>query len=151
MKYGLIVAAVAALAATSASADVLYYGGDIDLSGPNADVLANESDALVSDSAIYDNFTVAGGVWHVTGLFTNNFTNLGVSSVDWEIRSGVSEGDGGTLLFSGTAIPVITPTGRSGILGLSEYTIDAPVSFNLGPPGAIPFQDRDMRSKIIIR
>ena len=65
--------------------------------------LANESNALVSWAATYDNFTVRGGDWHVTSLFTNDLMTFTPTSADWEIRSGVSEGNGGTLVDFGTA------------------------------------------------
>ena len=46
--------------------------------GDNA--LANETDAIVGGSpygaATFDNFTVSGSTWHVTGLFTNNLTRV---------------------------------------------------------------------------
>ena len=128
-------AALALGAASAAHASLLYYGGDFDPTNPNANALANEIDTLVpSGAATYDNFTVPSGTWHVTGLFTNNLTDLGssITSANWEIRTGLSEGNGGTLLFSGSATPVVTPTGRSGF-GRGEFTVEVPVSFNLGP------------------
>jgi hypothetical protein len=121
------------LGSPAAHATVLYYGGDFDSSNSNANGLANESDANVSDSRIYDNFTVTGSSWHVTGLFTNNLTDLTISSANWEIRSGVSEGNGGTLLFSGTdGTPTVTPTGRSDF-GYTEFNVAVDVSLTLAP------------------
>lgn len=105
-----------------------YYGGDLDPNNPNANGLANENDAIVGGTpygaATYQNFVVAGGDgWGIIGLFTNNLSGLGPSSGYWEIRSGVSEGNGGTLIASGTAAGgdwSHTPTGRSDF-GLTEY------------------------------
>jgi len=131
----LMLAAAAAMALGSvgaAHATVLYYGGDFDPGNQNANALANEKDASVNQAATYDNFTVGAGGWHVTGLFTNNLTDLDITGADWEIRSGVSEGDGGTLLFSGSGAATVTPTGRSGF-GYTEFMVDVTVAFDLSP------------------
>jgi len=126
----LMLAAAAAMALGSvgaAHASVLYYGGDF--AGDNG--LANEQD-FVANAATYDNFTVGAGGWHVTGLFTNNLTNLDITGANWEIRSGVSEGDGGVLVASGSGAPTVTTTGRSGF-GFTEYNVEMAVSFDLAP------------------
>lgn len=106
----------------------LFYGGDLDLNDPNANALANENDAIVGGNpygaATYQNFTVIGGGFGLTGLFTNNLSQLTPSSGYWEIRSGVSEGNGGSLIASGTESGANfrhTATGR-GIFGYTEYT-----------------------------
>ena len=91
---------------------------------PNADGLANENDAIVSGSpygaATYQNFTFAVRSATATGLFTNNLSGLNPSTGYWEIRTGVSEGNGGTLVASGTGAITHTATGRSGF-GFTEY------------------------------
>jgi len=115
---------------TLAFADqVLFYGGDFDPNNPNANGLANENDAIVGGNpygaATYQNFVIPNGqTWNVTGLFTNNLSQLTPTSGYWEIRQGVSEGNGGTLIASGTATGgnfTQTPTGRSGF-GYTEYS-----------------------------
>lgn len=100
-----------------------FYGGDF---GPNDYGLANENDATVGGNpygaATYQNF-VTNGVT-VAGLFTNNLSSITPTSGYWEIRSGVSEGNGGTLIASGTetgANFLNTATGRNGY-GYDEYT-----------------------------
>jgi hypothetical protein len=105
-----------------------FYGGDFDVNDPNANGLANENDAIVSGNpygaATYQNFVVNGGVT-VSGLFTNDFMDASLvasptakgsstTTAYWEIRSGVSEGNGGTLLASGSGPDTVTPTGLSG-------------------------------------
>ena len=110
----------------ASAADTLYfYGGDFDPSNPNANGLANENDAIISGTpygaATYQNFTVSGGGITVTKMFTNNFSQLNPSTGYWELRSGVSEGNGGTLIASGTNAMTQTPTGRSDF-GYTEYT-----------------------------
>jgi hypothetical protein len=103
---------------TFANAATLFYGGDFDPNNGNANGLANETDAIVGGSpygaATYQNFIVGGGGWNVAGLFTNNLNSNTPTSGYWEIRSGVSEGNGGTLVASGTGSITNDPTGRSG-------------------------------------
>ena len=52
---------------------------------------------------VYDEFLVSTGGWTVVGVFSNNLlTNAPpVTQASWEIRSGVSSGNGGTLIASG--------------------------------------------------
>jgi len=111
-----------------------FYGGDLDLNDPNHNGLANENDAIVGGSpygaATYQNFVVGGDCatatcWEhssldVLGLFTNNLSQLTPAAGYWEIRTGVSEGNGGTLIASGSGAVTNTPTGRSDF-GYTEY------------------------------
>jgi len=113
------------------AANVLYfYGGDFDPNNPNANGLGNENDAIVGGNpygaATYQNFVVSGNIT-VAQLATNNLMTITPTSVYWEIRSGVSEGNGGTLIASGTNTGNdfdSHPTGRSGF-GYTEYNVDA--------------------------
>ncbi len=100
------------------------YTGDFDPNNPLADSLANENDANVGGNpygaATYENFVVgSGGAW-VTGFWTNNLMNIVPQTAYWELRKGVSEGNGGTIIASGTSVDQVTPTGRSGF-GYTEY------------------------------
>ncbi len=104
----------------------LFYGGDFDPNNPNANGLSNETDLTVQGSpygaATYQNF-INSEAWNVTGLFTNNLSTLAPATAYWEIRTGVSEGNGGTLIASGIGSGANfsqTPTGRSGF-GFIEY------------------------------
>ncbi len=103
--------------------DCLFYGGDLNVNSPNADGLANENDAIIGGSpygaATYQNFILAGEST-APGLFTDNLSGLNPSTGYWEIRTGVSEGNGGTLVASGTGAMTHTPTGRSAF-GYNEY------------------------------
>lgn len=126
-----VVALVAvALFVTPASAQLLWYNGDFDDVGG----LTNERDTIVTQSAIYDDFIVpAGQTWNITSVFSNNLADTIAVCADWEIRSGVSLGNGGTLVDSATCAPVVTtPTGRSGF-GFTEFMYESPVSVTLGP------------------
>lgn len=101
----------------------LFYGGDFEVGNPNANGLANENDALVSGTpygaASYQNFVIPDGqAWNIQSLFTNNLSDLNPQSAYYEIRTGVSEGNGGTLIASGYGSTgagtfTWTPTGRS--------------------------------------
>jgi len=102
-----------------AQAEVLWYNGDFD--GLNG--LANEINSQVSQANVYDDFVVSGGNWLVDAVWSNNIMSFtGVSQALWEIRSGVSSGNGGTLIASGTDTATQTATGNSGF-GYDEYMI----------------------------
>jgi hypothetical protein len=101
----------------------LWYNGDFN--GVNG--LANERDTFISQAAAYDDFDVTAPLgWHVTAVFSDNLSSfqLFVTAADWEIRTGVFEGNGGTLVASGTTnSPVVTLTGRGGF-GFQEYMVE---------------------------
>lgn len=117
----------------AAYADQLYfYGGDS--SGNNA--ISNENDAFDSGTpygtAVYQNFYALSNIT-VSGLFTNNLSSITPVDGYWELRSGVSAGNGGTLIASGTGPVTNTPTGRSGF-GYLEYTnLVSGLSVSLAP------------------
>jgi autotransporter-associated beta strand protein len=99
---------------------ILWYNGDFN----GVDRLANEQNTIVSQASVYDDFIVpAGQMWNVTAVFSDNLLNTVVTGASWEIRSGVSEGNGGTLIaFGTTGAPTVTPTGRSGF-GFTEFMV----------------------------
>jgi hypothetical protein len=98
----------------------VWYNGDFN--GVNG--LANEENTLITQAAVYDNFIVPAGGWTLAGVFSDNLASTVITGADWEIRTGVSEGNGGTLVASGsTSSPIVTPTGRSGF-GYTEYTVE---------------------------
>jgi hypothetical protein len=106
----------------------LWYNGDFDGRDGGANQDGGQFGAGFS-SYIYDNFTgpPSGQTWTVTGVFSNNLLAVGlntaITTADWEIRTGVSEGNGGTVVASASAAPAtVTATGRSGF-GDSEYTV----------------------------
>lgn len=102
----------------NASAGTLAYQGNFD--GING--LVNEVNSGSGVTALtYDNFIVpAGQTWDVTGLFSNNLADISWNSAFWDIRKGVSAGNGGTDIASGSAAATDTATGRSGF-GFTEY------------------------------
>ncbi|HXE54958.1 MAG TPA: hypothetical protein VN541_18195 [Tepidisphaeraceae bacterium] len=100
---------IIALFSYAARADLLYYGGDGD--PPLAQL--NQKNFTSPDDFQYDDFEVpAGQQWSMASLFGtivyNNATHGPLNSpvsaqAYYEIRTGVSAGNGGSLLFSGTA------------------------------------------------
>jgi hypothetical protein len=110
----------------------LFYGGDLDTSSLNAAGLSDENTLLIPGSSTYGNFNVIPSVTlTITGILINvqadaNFDPLTAS---YDIRSGVTEGNGGTSLASGSGNVTVDSTGRN-FLGLNEYT----VAVNLATP-----------------
>jgi hypothetical protein len=112
---------------TTASAQAppgsLWYNGDFN--GVNG--LANERNTIVTQAAVYEDFNVTAPAsmgWNVTAVFSDNLLNTVVTGADWEIRTGVSRKNPGTLIASGTTnSPVVTATGRSGF-GYTEYMVE---------------------------
>lgn len=120
----------------------LLYAGDFDINGQNPNGLWNDNNTVFNISgSVYMPLTVpkkfkgAKGKtdWQVGGLFVNELMEdlglgTGVSSVSWSIVQGtVAEGGNPAgnqvkTVCSGTGVPTVTPTGRSGF-GLPEVTI----------------------------
>jgi hypothetical protein len=96
-----------------------WYNGDFN--GVNG--LANEQNTQVSQAGVYDDFIVGAAGVNITGVFSDNLLNTTVTGATWEIRSGVSEGNGGTLVASGSGTPTVTATGRSGF-GFTEFMVE---------------------------
>jgi hypothetical protein len=117
----LVTAALMLNTSAYAGLPILWYNGDFN----SRNGLANERNTIVSEAAVYDDFNVPNGeMWPVAGLFSDNLLNTTITGADWEIRSGVSEGNPGTLIASGTTdSPIVTPTGRSGF-GYLEYMVE---------------------------
>jgi len=114
---------MATFASAQCGPGCVFYGGDLNVNSPNADGLANENDAIIGGTpygaATYQNFTL-GVDATVTALFTNNLSGLNPSTGYWEIRTSVSEGNGGTLVAAGTTAVTPIATGRSAF-GYNEY------------------------------
>ena len=120
----------------------LLYAGDFDAAGQNPNGLWNGTNTLFNiTGTVYIPITIpkkfkgAKGKtdWQVGGLFVNTLAEdlglgIGVNSVSWSIVQGtVAEGgnpNGNQVktICSGTGMPTVTPTGRSGF-GLPEVTI----------------------------
>jgi hypothetical protein len=123
-----------------AAADTLWYNGDFNGSGyskANYHKYKDYGDGsyFQQDCQVYDDFVVPAGGWTVKSVWSNNlFTStVVVSGATWEIRSGVSVGNGGTVVASGSGIPTLTATGR--VRGsYTEYqALIGGLNFHLGP------------------
>ncbi len=105
-----------ALVFAAAGAVAQFYGGDFD----GRTWLAVDYDAY-----IYDDFAVDGSGITVTSLYANCLSNEDVHKVGWEIRTGITHGNGGTIVNSGYNPVTRTATGRHGGPdgGYDEYTL----------------------------
>ena len=102
----------------------LWYNGDFN--GVNG--LGNEQDTALGAgqyARTYDDFVVSDARgWDVTSVYSNNLLSTNITGATWEIRQGISVGNGGTLIASGmTATPSVQATGRSGF-GFIEFTVE---------------------------
>jgi len=96
-----------------------FYGGDIDLNDPNANGFVNSNTNFVFDSHTHSAIKLPiNGV--LTGILINHvpYPTQGGNPYDpatgvWDVRTGVSEGNGGTVVASGSAALHHLATGRS--------------------------------------
>jgi hypothetical protein len=114
----------------SAHAGTIWYNGDFN----GANGLANEIGGEFSPAAVvYDDFVLSSTTTINYAWSNNQMDPTSITSADWEIRSGMSSGNGGTLLFSGTSAATQTATGRSAF-GRNEYTVMVSgLNITLGP------------------
>ena len=111
-----LVAVLIGLWAGAASAtSILWYNGDANGKGS----LLSEVKTIDSTrtAMVYDDFIVpAGSGWNVREVWANEdvtFADILPTTASWEIRSGVSFGNGGTLVASGIDPCSATSTGRT--------------------------------------
>ncbi|MGH8095566.1 MAG: dockerin type I domain-containing protein [Chthoniobacterales bacterium] len=109
---------------TPTPAGALWYNGDFN--GVNG--LSNEDNTSLGSGqfgSVYDDFIISDPTgWDVSAVYSDNLSNTNITGATWEIRQGVSEGNGGTLIASGmTVTPIVTATGRSGF-GYIEYQVE---------------------------
>jgi hypothetical protein len=121
------------LMAGPAAAATLWYNGDFNSWG---NCLSNSyqydsrwGGHYASISHVYDDFVVPAGGWTVNAVWSNNlfsdyagYQPIDIYAATWQIRSGVSAGNGGTVVAEGSGTPAITPTGRTAINGSYVYT-----------------------------
>jgi len=114
---------------------VLYYAGDFDPTNPNANGLADESDVVVDDSRIYQQFIFPTSN-KIVNIFGNYLCDTSFTLADVDIRTGVSVGNGGTVVASYTGLTTtIFDTGVPAF-GFELYTITvtlpAPLTLSAG-------------------
>ena len=126
MKTQILLAAAILTASPLAGQTLVYQGNRTSTVACSAKVVNSKNQCMM-----YDNITVGDNGWDVTGLF-GNFYQPDVAgmvpwtSAMWEIRTGMSEGNAGTLLYGGEGFEVSAThqaTGRtlSGGTTFTEY------------------------------
>ncbi|MEI8020786.1 MAG: PEP-CTERM sorting domain-containing protein [Schlesneria sp.] len=134
---------VVSTASPLSAGSILYYGGDWYGNGSGSGTTSNLNGSALnvpntalqqgSVANLYQQFVVPQGqTWQITALFANHLVDPvptnGFDSVDWTIRSGVSLGNGGTVVASGTGASFTeTATGR-GWNSFLEQTFQVSVS-----------------------
>ncbi len=114
--------AILAIAGIAAAASAQWYNGDPDL----VNGLAAEFNTLVTDAYVFEDFNHTGGV--IGELYGNYFWSSNIRGYTYEIRSGVSNGFGGTLVASGNTDGAysMTPNGFDAF-GFTGYGLCADI------------------------
>jgi hypothetical protein len=96
----------------------LWYAGDFNPNNSKANAISNERDITVNQSAVYVPFTVPKGkIWRVTGAFGIVLATVDVidpAQADWSFSKGVSTGNAGKLIKSGTSAATFKTLGCNG-------------------------------------
>ncbi len=103
----------------------LFYGGDLNPFAINAAGMSDENTLLIPNSSTYGSIDIPTGVTaNVWGIVFNVQADAAFDPLlaTYDVRTGVSEGNGGTSIASGTGTAVVAATGRN-FIGLNEYTI----------------------------
>jgi hypothetical protein len=114
----------------------LFYGGDLDTTAGTAEGFSDENTLLVTGSSTYAAVNLTG-LSKVTGILFNiqADANFDPNTATYDIRSGVSSGNGGTEIASGSGTISVATTGRV-FIGLTEFTVlvtlTTPVSLTAG-------------------
>lgn len=107
---------------------IVYYTGD-----PNGQAAYGNFQDLsgkvnIPESQVFEDFIIPpGSTWNVTSMFINE-VDLGPSHVNeaaWSIRAGMSPGNGGTVLYSGTS-PASESTGSTSQITVAGLNITLP-------------------------
>lgn len=114
----------------------LFYGGDINVDDGQAEGFSDENTLLVTGSSTYAAVNITGPA-KVTGILFNlqAEANFDPNTATYDIRSGVSSGNGGTEVASGSGTISVATTGRI-FLGVTEFsvlvTLPTPVMLTTG-------------------
>ena len=130
---GLFAVAFCLLSISGAKAQLLWYNGDRDTLDS---IFATSTGGNVG--AVYDDFNVTAATgWNVTGVSGVFRLPDAVSSASWEIRTGMSAGNGGTVVDSGTSssltLTEIAPANPANDHGPAYQLSVTGLNFALGP------------------
>lgn len=128
MKRLAATAVLAVAVQSTAAAQTQFYNGDADQVNGFASTSGSNFPSMV-----YDNFTIGGGGLYVTGLFGQLFAGFSWTSAAWEVRSGLSAGNGGSLLFSGVNAASQVAIGSGFSLTLYHTAVNGLGGFYLAP------------------
>jgi len=110
------------VAGFASAASAQFYGGDPDL----VNGLAAEFNTAVGDAYVFDDFNHGGGA--ITDIYGNFFSSTTITGYMYEIRSGISNGFGGTLHASGNTDGAYSKTLNGfNAFGFLGYTIAADI------------------------
>ena len=112
----------------------LWYNGDLN----HVNGLANERDDSLGFGQyahVFDDFKVTDSPgWHLTSLYSNNIMNYSTSTtaVEWSIHQGITEGNPGTTVASGTSTDFAITVHH--VDEFTEYTVRVlGLNINLAP------------------
>jgi hypothetical protein len=107
----------------------LFYGGDLDPNDQNAAGMSDENTLLiVGGSNTYGAITTPRSVT-VSGILVNvqASTAFDPQTATYDIRSGITDGNGGSEIASGSGAIQVAATGRN-FLGFNEFTVEVGVN-----------------------
>jgi len=103
----------------------LFYSGDLNPNDGQATGFSDEDTLLISGSSTYAAVNIPKGITaSLTGILFNiqADANFDPFNATYDVRQGVSDGNGGTSVASGTANITVATTGRV-FLGVTEYSV----------------------------
>lgn len=103
----------------------LFYSGDLNPNDGQADGFSDENTLLVTGGSTYAPVLVPQHInVNLTGILFNvqADANFDPENASYDIRTGVSSGDGGTSVASGTGNITVAATGRV-FVGVTEYSV----------------------------
>jgi len=101
----------------------VYYGGDLNANDPQQNSLSNENTLFIPNSFTYTEVNVPIAA-SISASFSNNLSEQAVfdpRTATWFYRTGVSEGNGGTLICSGDNPATTTVVGN--LLDFTEWQV----------------------------
>jgi hypothetical protein len=118
----------------------LFYAGDFDETDPNSTAFPDENTRTYAATGTYgavkipqNHGALVEGI--LFQIIFDGVVKLDPNEATWEIRTGISEGDGGTLLASGQGFVAIQPTGRGG--NGPEYSVAVKVNPPISLSGGV--------------